>query len=299
MPDPVNHHNQAEETGDSATYTVKAGETLFAIARRFGVPLHLLIEVNQIGDPGRIRVGQALNIPGMTTDTREHPQPGPEAEPAPAVNAPPINRTRFRLPVSHYMREETEKDLIVLHFTAGSTASGAVAAWTATHARVATAYVVDVDGTIYELFDPRYWAYHLGIRGATSQNFRHERRSIGIEIVNVGPLRERDGALYWWPNDFRTRWCGLEETTRYVTRTYRGFDHYAAYTAAQQGVLPPLIAYLRSRFTVPKRLPARAQRDVADAGGYYRDFRGVAAHQNYRADKFDAGPALDWDSLGV
>jgi N-acetyl-anhydromuramyl-L-alanine amidase AmpD len=284
----------------AATVIVKAGDTLGAIARRLGVPLHVLIEVNQIADPNRIRVGQVLRVPGMTTDTSEHPAPPPAPSPAPpAPSALAINRDRFRLPVSQYVHEETAKDLLVMHFTAGTTASGAYASWMATEARVATSYIVDLDGTIYELFDPRYWAFHLGIRGAASQNFRHDQRSVGIEVVNAGPLRARDGVLYWWPNDFRTRWCGLDETGRYVKKSYRGFDYYAPYTPAQASALAPLVDYLRGRFSIPKRLPAKARREQEDAAGYFRDFRGVAAHQNFRSDKFDIGPAFDWDWLGV
>lgn len=278
-------------------YIVKAGDSLSAIARRLGVPLHLLIEVNSIADVNRIRAGQVLRVPGMTTDIADHPEP--PLEPAPAPSALAINRDRFRLPASQYMHEETAKDLIVLHFTAGSRASGAHAAWMATDARVATAYILDLDGTIYELFDPRYWAYHLGIKGAANQNFRHDRRSVGIEIVNVGPLKERDGALYWWPNNYQTRWCGVAETGRYVRRSYRGFDRFATYTSAQAAALGPLVAHLRARFGIPKRLPAAAQRPLAEPAGYFKDFRGVASHQNFRADKFDVGPAFDWGWVQV
>jgi N-acetyl-anhydromuramyl-L-alanine amidase AmpD len=290
-------HGKQEET--MLTYTVKSGDTLSAIARRLGVPLHLLIEVNNIRDINRIRVGQVLQVPGMTTDTREHPEPPPAPAPVPAPAPLAINRDRFALPPSQYMHEETEKDLIIVHFTAGSTASGAFSSWMTTDARVATAYILDLDGTIYELFDPRYWAYHLGIKGAASQNFRHDRRSIGIEIVNVGPLKERDGALFWWPNDFRTRFCGLDETDKYVKKAYRGFQHYAAYTPDQSAALGPLVDHLRQRFSIPKRLPSLAQRERSDPSGYFKDFRGIASHQNFRADKFDTGPALDWGSLGV
>jgi hypothetical protein len=28
---------------------------------------------------------------------------------------------------------------------------------------VATAYVIDRDGTVFELFDPAAWAFHLGL----------------------------------------------------------------------------------------------------------------------------------------
>lgn len=281
------------------TYTVKSGDSLSAIARRLGVPLHLLIEINNITDPNRIRAGQVLRVPGMSTDTAEHPEPPADPDPGPASTGLAVDRERFHLPPSQYMHEETDKDLIVLHFTAGSNAQGAFASWMATDARVATAYILDLDGTIYELFDPRYWAYHLGIKGAASQNFRHDRRSIGIEIVNVGPLKERDGALWWWPNDFKTRWCGLAETSRYVERSYRGFTHYAAYPAAQAAALGPLVAHLQARFGIPKRLPAIAQRPVAAPAGYYKDFSGVASHQNFREDKFDVGPAFDWGWVSV
>lgn len=48
-------------TGD--TYTVQAGDNLFRIALRFGVPLATLAEVNHIENPRLIYVGQVLTIP--------------------------------------------------------------------------------------------------------------------------------------------------------------------------------------------------------------------------------------------
>jgi len=46
------------------TYTVKAGDTMFTIARRFGVSLDALIAANpQIKDPAKIQVGDVINIP--------------------------------------------------------------------------------------------------------------------------------------------------------------------------------------------------------------------------------------------
>lgn len=46
------------------SYTVVAGDTLFEIARRFGVSLDALVALNNIQDPSLIRVGQVLLIPG-------------------------------------------------------------------------------------------------------------------------------------------------------------------------------------------------------------------------------------------
>lgn len=46
------------------TYTVQRGDTLYSIARRFGVTTTLLAQVNNIANPSRIYVGQVLTIPG-------------------------------------------------------------------------------------------------------------------------------------------------------------------------------------------------------------------------------------------
>jgi LysM repeat protein len=46
-------------------YTVQAGDTLSAIARRFGVSVNALVQLNRLQDPGLLRVGQELVIPGQ------------------------------------------------------------------------------------------------------------------------------------------------------------------------------------------------------------------------------------------
>lgn len=53
----------AQDAGGE-TYTVVAGDTLFVIAQRLGVPLDDLIAVNGITDPNRLEVGQVLIVPG-------------------------------------------------------------------------------------------------------------------------------------------------------------------------------------------------------------------------------------------
>lgn len=49
--------------GTSVTYTVKAGDTLSAIASRFGTTVAALAALNHIGDINRLNVGQVLKIP--------------------------------------------------------------------------------------------------------------------------------------------------------------------------------------------------------------------------------------------
>lgn len=57
-------------------YEVQRGDTLSAIARKYGITVKALVEANDIIDPNRIYPGQKLIIPGYMT-----PQPPPEPEP--------------------------------------------------------------------------------------------------------------------------------------------------------------------------------------------------------------------------
>jgi LysM repeat protein len=46
-----------------ATYKVKSGDTLSSIAARFGTTVRVLVDLNGISDPSRLRVGQVLKLP--------------------------------------------------------------------------------------------------------------------------------------------------------------------------------------------------------------------------------------------
>jgi hypothetical protein len=74
-----------------------------------------------------------------TDDRSDYTQHQPQPEPA---GGNPV------------LRRPASKDLLVLHFTAEASAEGAFSSWVADTSRVATAYIVDRDGTIYETFDP-------------------------------------------------------------------------------------------------------------------------------------------------
>ena len=52
-------------------YVVKAGDSLSAIARRFGTTAEELSRLNQIADPSRLVIGQSLVVPGNPEDVRE------------------------------------------------------------------------------------------------------------------------------------------------------------------------------------------------------------------------------------
>jgi LysM repeat protein len=53
----------ARPATSGATYKVKSGDTLTAIAARFGTTTRELVRLNGLADPSRLRVGQILKLP--------------------------------------------------------------------------------------------------------------------------------------------------------------------------------------------------------------------------------------------
>ncbi len=72
----------------AGTHTVKSGEHLTGIARRYGVTVAEIVRANSIANPSRIYAGQRLVIPGSAPATAT-PKPKPAPKPAaPAPRAP-------------------------------------------------------------------------------------------------------------------------------------------------------------------------------------------------------------------
>ena len=55
---------RVEEPGPGRRYAVREGDTLSSIANRFGTTTAVLVELNHLADPSRIRPGQELRVPG-------------------------------------------------------------------------------------------------------------------------------------------------------------------------------------------------------------------------------------------
>lgn len=74
----------AVPVGATQQYTVAEHDTLYSIARRFGVSVDLLAQVNGIRNPGLIRVGAILVIPDPAPLRGPQRAPGPSSvQPAP------------------------------------------------------------------------------------------------------------------------------------------------------------------------------------------------------------------------
>ncbi len=192
----------------------------------------------------------------------------------------------------HYYASEYEKDLIVLHHTAGQLAGDLPALTADDH--ISTAFVVARSGRIYRLFDDTFWAHH-----ATAGSSVHQR-SIGIELSNYGWLQEDPLDAARLDTHFGDFYCTKDDTDAYIELddAFRDHRYYATFTDEQIDALNRLLDYLCAKFDIPPTiLPPESRYEVfgaADKDGY----TGIASHVNYVASgKWDLGPAFPWDRL--
>lgn len=83
--------DQASAPSSLLSYVVQWGDTLSAIAQRFGVTVEALVSANGIGDPSSIRAGQHLAIPGGA----DNPAAAPTAPAASGAAIPGVAQASF------------------------------------------------------------------------------------------------------------------------------------------------------------------------------------------------------------
>ncbi len=194
---------------------------------------------------------------------------------------------------NYYYATESKKKGIVLHFTAGYL-EGDISTLTKKDYHVSVPYVVARNGRIYQLHAPKYWSYHLG-KGAVGGNTVCSKRNIAIEISNIGPLTKSGKQLNTYSGG---KYCELTETEYFEKKTYRTKNYYATFTQAQYESVKKLLQMLCAKFKIPYRFILEDKRfDVFKDSSAAKSYTGISSHVNYRSDKFDIGPAFDWDKL--
>lgn len=192
---------------------------------------------------------------------------------------------------SYYYKSRIPKDQIVLHYTLGYL-KGDIATLTQHDYHVSVPFVIGRNGKIYNLFFSGYWAYHLG-PGAIGGNEKQSKRTIGIEISNIGGLKRTDNGMATYYSDI---YCGNDQTNYYVEQSYRRFDYYATFTDAQYQSLNILLKYLTARYGIERKFLDESVRYKTDRS--VLDFGGIVSHVNYRSSgKEDIGPACDWNRI--
>lgn len=196
-------------------------------------------------------------------------------KPMPATKPPVKN---IPLASNQYYQGVYPKKYIILHHTAGGSAASSIAYWASTPDHIATPYVIDRDGTIYECFDAKYWGYHLGVKG----NSAIEKASIGIEICSYGALTQKGGK---WVT-YTGKEIPASQSVR-LDAPFRGYQVWEAYTPAQIASLKLLLPYLISRFGI------QLQADRKNFWEYKNPATlpsGVHSHSTVRKDKIDIFP---------
>lgn len=199
---------------------------------------------------------------------------------------------------SFYYQETVEKNKIVLHFTAGYL-KGDISRLTTTNSHVSVPYIIARDGTIYQLWDPKYWSYHLG-RGAVGGNTNMSKSSIAIELSNIGYLRKVGDNLVTAYSDSDV-YCSLSDQRYYTNLTednFRGYEYYATFTDMQYKSLPLLLKYLTRVFNIPANFITADKRYQTLSAVELVPFSGIVSHINFReSEKWDIGPAFEWEQL--
>jgi N-acetyl-anhydromuramyl-L-alanine amidase AmpD len=189
-------------------------------------------------------------------------------------------RTNY-LPETQYIKKSCSKSMVVLHHTVSGGSAEAVRDWfNSTKERVAVAFVIDKQGNILKLYEPEYWAYHIG----KGSNDEHNKKSIGIEIVNEGALTSKDGEYYWY--DGKHKYKGKVYAH---DNCWRGYRFFAEYTEEQTIAAGMLVGELIRDFGIPPKLLI----GYNYAPENY-EYNGILNHHNLRPDKSDLSPAFDY-----
>lgn len=197
----------------------------------------------------------------------------------------------IQFPETQYVKEATKKSQIYLHHTAGGSSADAVYEWWGSNKeRIATSFVISGMGEVVRGFDPKYWAFHLGLKESAfhSLGLRYkslDKISIGIEICSWGQLTFKDGKYY--------NYVGREVHKNYVRTLdtpHRGFRHYYDYSPAQIESTRKILIGLNESFGIP----IEYNHDIWDINRRaLTGSPGLFTHNSVRRDKNDVYPHPD------
>ncbi|AUM13572.1 N-acetylmuramoyl-L-alanine amidase [Ketobacter alkanivorans] len=124
--------------------------------------------------------------------------------------------------------EPGQLDMIVMHYTAGTTLEGAVSHLAKPHVQASAHLVVGRDGSIVQMVPFTKKAWHAG-RSEYANRQGINQYSIGIEMVNAGPLQKSgDGFVSQYGGRFEEN-----DVIQAVHRNESGARYWHTYTEAQ------------------------------------------------------------------
>ena len=191
-----------------------------------------------------------------------------------------------------FCAESTKRDIdkIVIHYTLDTKASQTIREFSTNKKHVAAHYVVDRDGTIYQLVDDKYVTYH-------ATNYTVNLQSIGIEIVNLGWVTKYKDKFYNYRGkpyfgevvDIGVPWKPNSELNDY--------QYWQPFTDEQYESLELLIDHLTSTYDIPKELYSPSPILYDPDSESVQEFRGLLGHAVIWPKKWDPGPVFDWSKV--
>jgi hypothetical protein len=204
-----------------------------------------------------------------------------------------IERT-FRLKEGQYFPSRNVKTGIAIHHTVGGSAESTFNYWNNNDEMVGTAYIIDRDGTVLEVFDPAAWAWQFGLKWSRAKKIQFEKRYIGIEIASEGGLIESGGNLYCFDRISSKTLKPRNEAFDFG-REYRGYRYFDRYEDAQVDSLLELVDQLCTQFGIQRQVP---ENFFDYYGESLTDFEGIIGHTMVRKDKSDPAPVRSlWDRI--
>lgn len=170
----------------------------------------------------------------------------------------------------HSSRDSAQIDMLVIHYTDGSSVEECVSIFTDPDRRVSCHYIVGLDGSLRQMVREEDCAWHCGVsqwRGRKECN----RWSLGIEIVNCGRLEKREGKFFRWPEGYTTPYRGLSPV-------WLEENWWAPYPECQLEQVINLSRSLVERYKIPRN--------------------NIVRHSDIAPDrKIDPGPAFPWSKF--
>jgi N-acetyl-anhydromuramyl-L-alanine amidase AmpD len=193
-----------------------------------------------------------------------------------------MNIKTIDFPDNQYIKEEyQDKKWICLHHTGSTNAKQDINWWKQTPDKIATPFIIDRDGSIYQIFDSKYFGWHLGLKDFNSAlNRLYNAESIGIEIVNLGALTEKQIS---------------SKKFEYMVSNYRGSKYWQLYNDSQYQSLNELINYLLTIY--PK-----IGKDIITSNEFDLSvFKNpcIYSHRNVHREKTDVSPAFDFNKIKI
>lgn len=202
-------------------------------------------------------------------------------------------------PNQEYTRYGYPIEMIVVHYTASGSTAGTVSWFMNPDSQVSVHYIVGRDGEIVQLVKDEYRAHHAGQgplsgqsaeigekRRQRNRTIQPNNRSLGIEIVNWGPLEKRDGKYYTW--------MGNECPGEVVSK---GGRYWQVYTAPQLASVIKLVTHLCKKHNIPAQYPPSGPGAFEPDDTKLATFKGILGHSALDDQKQDPGPHFDWDHL--